>query len=97
MKQHITPKQAQEISEEQFYSLFSEIVHRKDWYDFHHKKVTIGKMIEILGENLYAMTQYEESSHWYVVIGKWNGWRIDGEQLVDCLWKAVKVATKAIK
>jgi len=53
VKQHILPKQAKEITEEQFYSLFpgklhDNVVERKDWANFHHKKITIGKMIELL-------------------------------------------------
>ena len=46
MKQYIISKQEQEISEEQFYSMFDEIVRRKNWVDFHYKKLTIGFMIE---------------------------------------------------
>jgi len=53
LKQHITPSQAQEITEEQFYSLFDEIVKRDDWANFHHKKVTIGKCIEIINRYLF--------------------------------------------
>jgi hypothetical protein len=48
MKQHILPKQAKQLTEEQFYSLFEDIVPRKDWANYHHKKVTTGKLIEIL-------------------------------------------------
>ena len=48
MKQHLTPKQLLEVTEEQFYSLFDEIVKRNDWSKYHHKKMTIGKMIEYL-------------------------------------------------
>lgn len=48
MKQHILPKQAKELTEEQFYDLFEEIVPRKDWANYHHKKVTVGKLIEII-------------------------------------------------
>jgi hypothetical protein len=48
MKQHITPKQAKQLTETQFYNLFDEIVPRKDWFNYHHKKVTIGKLIEVI-------------------------------------------------
>lgn len=48
MKQHILPKQAKQLTEPQFYELFEEIVPRKDWANYHHKKVTIGKLIEVL-------------------------------------------------
>ena len=46
MKYHITPKQAKEVTEEHFYSMFNEIVKREDWYKYHHKKMDIGKMID---------------------------------------------------
>jgi len=50
MKQHITPKQMQEITKEQFYGLFNGegIVKRKDWASFHCKKMNIGKLFELL-------------------------------------------------
>jgi hypothetical protein len=48
LKQHVTPKQAQEFTENQFYSLFDEVVPRKDWANYHHKKLTIGKIIEVI-------------------------------------------------
>ncbi|PLS19150.1 hypothetical protein CVD28_01710 [Bacillus sp. M6-12] len=48
MKQHIVPKQAKQLTEQQFYDLFEEIVPRKDWANYHHKKVTVGKLIEVL-------------------------------------------------
>lgn len=51
---------------------------------------TIGKMIEILGDKLYCMTRNEVTNGWYIIIGKWNGWRIDKPELVDCLWIAIK-------
>lgn len=54
MKYHITPKQAREINEDAFYSLFNEIVKREDWAKYHHKKVTIGKMIDFIdGASIY--------------------------------------------
>lgn len=48
MRQHITPKQAKQLTKEQFYSLFPDLVIRDDWANYHHKKITIGKIIEIL-------------------------------------------------
>jgi hypothetical protein len=48
MKQHISPKQLKEITKVQFYTLLPDFVIRNDWSEYHHKKITIGKMIEIL-------------------------------------------------
>lgn len=88
MKQHITPSQAKEITEEQFYKLFKnqhwECVHRKDWADYHHKKVTIGKMIEIL------ITNNVEDLHYIFDI-----WFSDikygqKSELCDTLWEEIK-------
>lgn len=87
LKQHITPKQAKEITERQFYGLFDEIVQRKDWANYHHKKVTIGKLIEVLGE--------------ITIVKQENGWQIYfrhngrenmsiNKELVDLLWDVLK-------
>lgn len=81
MKYHIKPKQAKEISEEQFYSLFEEIVKRDDWYKYHNKKVDIGKMIEYLGE----VSVYKDLNHLWVVNHNYNA-----KELSDALWEAVK-------
>lgn len=86
MKHHISPKQAKELTEEQFYSLFDEIVKRDDWFRFHHKKVTIGKMIEFLDETTIGKS---------IIDNLWHISLIDesiyhGEELIDALWKAVK-------
>lgn len=47
MKQHITPDQFKEMDELDAVKLF-DLVPRKEWYKYHHKKVTIGKMMKIL-------------------------------------------------
>ena len=88
MKQHITPEQAKEITEEQFYSLFDEIVKRKDWANYHHKKVTIGKCIEVLtskGINDGVTGWMDE----YTIDIEWNG------ELIDSLWESVKLVLRA--
>ncbi|AFV21585.1 MULTISPECIES: hypothetical protein [Bacillus] len=85
MKYHITPKQAKEITEEQFYSLFNEIVPRKDWADYHHKKVTIGKMIDYLdGVSVHKSLLTEE-----FVIEVYDT-EYSAPELTDALWLAVK-------
>ena len=85
MKYHITPKQAKEISEEQFYSYFNEIVSRNDWANYHHRKMDIGKMIDYLDEVTISKS---------IVDGMWNVFvfekHYEGKELVDALWKAMK-------
>ena len=86
MKYHITPKQAKEITEEQFYSMFNEIVPRKDWANYHHRKMTIGKMIDFLDEITVGKS---------MVDGLWNVFTLDekhheGKELTDALWNATK-------
>lgn len=82
MKYHITPKQAKEITEEQFYSMFNEIVRRDDWANYHHKKMTIGKMIDFLDE--VTISKSSTSNRWIV-----NDTYF-GKELTDALWEAVK-------
>ena len=85
MKYHITPKQAKDVSEEEFYSIFNEIVPRKDWANYHHKKMDIGKMIDFLDEVTIGKS---------IVDGNWNLFvdekHYEGKELVDILWGAVK-------
>lgn len=84
MKYHISPKQAKEITEEQFYSMFNEIVPRKDWANYHHKKMTIGKMIDWLdGVNVNRGSD----KLWYVIS---EHKEFIGKELADALWEATK-------
>lgn len=109
MKQHITPKQAKEITEEQFYSMFctdqtsfDRIVKRKDWANYHHKKVTIGKCIEILERKFYFvslrmlrdLTQPNEKICLHLCPDAMNEdhSQIWGSEVIDALWEAVKQA-----
>lgn len=82
MKYHITPKQAKEVSESQFYSLFDELVKRDNWANYHHKKMTIGKMIDYLD----TVEIWRNPST--------GLWEVDGvnasKELVDTLWESVK-------
>lgn len=87
MKQHITPKQAKQLTETQFYSLFDEIVPRADWANYHHKKVTIGKLIEVLGD--VTITQAHKGSQWDVTSSNRQQFNYLETELVDALWNAV--------
>lgn len=86
MKYHITPKQAKEITEEQFYSMFNELVPRKDWANYHHKKMTIGKMIDYLDEVTIGKGFVDQK--WYVTLLDEN--QFYGKELADALWEAIK-------
>ena len=74
MKQHITPKQFKEISKEQSIELFD--FNARDWrgceddfYTYHHKKITVGKMIEILdnSEYSYDIKRCKNRNNWILI------------------------------
>lgn len=90
MKQHVTPTQMQEITEEQLYSLFDEIVKRKDWANYHHKKMTIGKMIEILHKRSCDIRIESAGQVWYIDNNIPNANEHGYTELCDVLWQAVK-------
>lgn len=91
MKSHVTPKQLQEIDEEVFYSLFDKIVKRKDWCKYHHKKMDIAKMIEIL-KYLYKNIDINiTDSISYVKIGDMC---FSSNELCNALWTAVVFSLK---
>ena len=91
MKQHISPSQAKEITEEQFYLLFNQIVKRKDWADYHHEKVTIGKMIEILSfYDLDIMSNYYKQNEWSIIFYKEEHYIFRNVELCDALWEGIK-------
>lgn len=48
MKQHISPQQLKMMGRDNIDSLFNFTNREKDFYTYHCKKVTIGKMIEVL-------------------------------------------------
>lgn len=90
MKQHIYPEQAREISKEQFYSLFDELVDRDDWANYHHRKLTIGKLIEVIkSENICYIKHLK---NWKVCIFDKDLEQREFESinLCDSLWGAVK-------
>lgn len=85
MKTHISPKQAREVSEETFYSVFNELVPRKDWATYHHKKMDIGRMIDYLDE--VKITKSVMNDMWDVFCFKQH---YKEKELVDALWEAMK-------
>lgn len=94
MKAHIRPKQAKEVTKEEFYSLFDELVDRDDWHHFHHKKMTIAKMIEILDENSYywEIDNVDEDDGFNVIVHYEDKVTrmFTRSKLCDTLWEAVK-------
>jgi hypothetical protein len=109
MKQHILPKQAKEITQEQFYDLFKNqhwnTVMRKDWADFHHKKATVGKMIEILDglqlpyfdiryNDTNPLVNFIKSRHVIIQTYSEDGFPafedFYNDELCDALWNAIK-------
>lgn len=85
MKYHIKPKQEKEITEEQFYSMFDEIVPRSDWANYHHRKMTVGKMIDLL--DVVTISKDSITLQWKVEVDNEFYY---GKELVDALWEAVK-------
>lgn len=97
MKQHISPKQVEEITKEQFYSLFNDLVDRKDYSKYHHKKVTIGKMLEVLIEKnivldikLTSMDTQDNNKGFVVINNIFYSKEYKSKELCDALWKAIK-------
>lgn len=92
MKQHITPKQAKQLTESQFYSLFKEIVPRKDWANYHHKKVTIGKIMEVLQDS-YILNVATINRSWRVLLFSLNGSLLlhesNHKELIDALFESL--------
>lgn len=100
MKEYITRKQWEALASEKQEKLISLLTGNTELKEViaedYSKCFTIAKMIEILGDRLYTMTRNEYTNGWYVILGQWNGLRIDGLELVDCLWTAIKRETNYI-
>lgn len=85
MNGHITPKQAKQVSEKAFYSFFDEIVKRDDWSNYHHKKMNVAKMIEILDQ--VTIRKNAIDGNWKLIVFEKE---YESKELVDVLWEAVK-------
>lgn len=91
MKQHILPKQALEIPEDYFYKIFNgDIVKRNDWYKYHHKKVTIGVMIEFLHNKKIALEINSMYTFYRVGSDQPDLPAVSRTELCDALWEIVK-------
>jgi len=88
MKQHIERKQWNELSDDNKYELES-----KDFDGKHYWHITIGLIIEYLGDSLIQISN-----------GQGNGWAVNHtncvlaqdseEELIDALWNAVIIRVK---
>lgn len=87
MKQHIMPKQAKQLTKDEFYRLFPDLVVRDDWANYHHKKITIGKMLEILFD--LKIKVYIENSKPASVYDITNKKEYCDEELSNALWEAI--------
>jgi aminopeptidase-like protein len=97
LKQHITPNQAKKLTEKQFYGLFAELVPRKDWANYHHKKITIGKLLEIIREYC-QMDIHTVNENWCVQLFNIDGGANNrdscicanqGKELIDVLFDSL--------
>jgi hypothetical protein len=90
MKEHIVPKQAIELPEEQFYSLFPEgVVKRDDWANYHHKKVTVGKMMAYLRFKGATLELVMGNTSILRVYNETRSYKFASSELCDALWKAI--------
>lgn len=90
MIQHILPKQMMEISEKTLVEVFGFNNNRKDFYNYHHKKLTIGKMIEFLMMIGWNIKIHREDMGFMVENDVLNGCNYVYSELCDGLWEAVK-------
>jgi len=82
MKQHITKKQWDELSEEQQYELESQ-----DFDGKHYWHITIGQMIEFLGYKWQFIICYHSS---------FGDIALRPDNICDALWESVKYKLKKI-
>lgn len=92
MKEHITPKQAQQLAEGDFYNLFKIEVKREDWYKYHHKKVTIPKLLGVLKKECHFDLNITDSTNEITVYIAGNDQLVYNNQnheLIDLLYDTV--------
>jgi len=103
MKQHILPKQLKEITFEQAKLILGDDLNSRKgyllkWYLYHHKKVTIGKMIEYLGDDFDSIDCYHKASEkpWIVMLYKEKDYiEFRDKNICDALWQATKAKLEA--
>ena len=92
MKQHITPTQFKEMNKERAIELFD--LNARDWrgyeddfYNYHHKKITIGRMIDFLSiESIIFCPQIDG---WKIGTAYGRRFLFAHSDLCDALWKSV--------
>jgi hypothetical protein len=90
MKQHVTPKQLAEVSKETVHKLLevTSTIDRANYFEFHCKKMTVGKMIEQLDANIANIENLNGS--WEITLNPSCKTILENE-LCDVLWEAVKI------
>ena len=95
MKQHVTPQQLREISKERLVEVYGNKygsalnTSRKDFYEYHHKKFTIGKIIEILkNKNPYDLGHLIGNIIIPDFVVDYHGKELE---LCDALWEELKL------
>jgi hypothetical protein len=90
MKEHITPKQANQLTKAQFYDLFPEgLVSRVDWATYHRTKLTVGKMVGILKGRGYSLKMVVASITTLTVYNTTDEHTFCSPNLCDTLWEAI--------
>lgn len=86
MKQHVTVEQIKELNHDQFEAL-GDILGPISNYDDYSELLTIGKMIEILGDN-WQMKLFCSPMHDCGIYNNLNYWK--SKELADALFMVVK-------
>lgn len=93
MKQHVNPKQLKEVSKEQISEWLSgTYLKRKNFYQYNCKKITIGKMMEMLHSECIMVRTYSNLNIAKVKVEFINNEErvFSSNELVDALWEAEK-------
>lgn len=89
MKEHILPKQAKQLTKEEFYRLNNDMVSRDDWANYHHKKITVGKMIVFINQFDRPKIYFGlNTSYWHVELLD-QSQSFVSKELVDALFNAL--------
>ena len=90
MKQHITKKQWDELSKEEYKKFRPSIniteVSMKKWF---YEYITIGKMIEFLGDDFIEISNSAVHG-WIIKVNPWWNKKHIEKELCDALFEAVK-------
>jgi len=91
-KQHITKEQWIEINEDNQNLLINGVLN--DYTIFPWELITIGQMIEFIGDDLYKIGWVDRNIREVKVNQKGRMQSYQSQELVDALWEAVKYKLK---